>query len=236
MINSAKMTAKISAYGYLVIFILGIFANFFVLESLVIPGDAAATANNIAANESLFRIGILSFIIMVVSDLLVAWALYIFLKPVNKNLSLLATWLRLVNCAIFGLALFNLIGVLHLISPAEYLAAIETKLLEVQIMLLLNAFSKTWLIGLIFFGFHLLILGYLIIKSKYIPNILGILLIAASFGYLTDSFANFLLSNYDNYKNIFILIVVVPGIIGELSFCLWLLFRGTKLPEIITET
>ncbi len=234
--NSAKMTAKISAYGYLVIFILGMFANFFVLETLIVPGDAAATANNIASNESLFRIGILSFIIMVVSDLLVTWALYIFLKPVNKNISLLAGWLRLVNCAIFGLAVFNLIGVLHLIGPAEYLTSIETKFLDVQIMLLLDAFNKTWLIGLIFFGIHLFILGYLIIKSKYIPNILGILLIAASAGYLVDSFANFLLSNYDNYKDIFLLIVVVPGIIGELSFCLWLLFRGTKLPEIITET
>ncbi len=234
--NSTKMTAKISAYGYLVIFVLGIFANFFVLESLVIPGNAAATVNNITTSQSLFRIGILSFIIMVISDLLVAWALYIFLKPVNKNLSLLAAWLRLVNCSIFGLALINLISILHIVQPAEYFAVLETKFLEVQIMILLNTFSKTWLIGLIFFGIHLLILGHLILKSKYIPNILGILLIAASAGYLTDSLANFLLSNYNNYKEIFLLIVVVPGIIGELSFCLWLLFRGTKLPEIITET
>ena len=72
-------------------------------------------------------------------------------------------------------------------------------------------------------------LGYLIFKSGYIPKIIGIFLIIASLGYLTDSFANFLLDNYSDYKEIFMLIVVIPGVIGELSFTLWLLIRGGKI-------
>ncbi len=233
---SNKLIPRTAGYGYLIIFISGIFANFFVLESLIVAGNAAATANNIIANEFLYRIGILSFVIMVIVDVLVAWALYIFLKPVNNNLSLLAAWLRLVNCAVFGIALIDLINVLEVLNSTGLSAAGESGNGAVQAMLLLKSFDYTWIIGLIFFGLHLFLLGYLIIKSDYIPSILGFLLIAASFGYLIDSFAHFLLSNYTDYKEIFEMIVVIPGIIGELSFCLWLLIKGTKIPQIKLST
>ena len=95
-------------------------------------------------------------------------------------------------------------------------------------MLSLNMFNYTWLIGLIFFGIHLFILGYLIYKSGYVPKFIGGLLLIASLDYLLDSFANFLLPNYNDYKNIFQLIVIVPGIVGELSLTFWLLFKGVK--------
>jgi hypothetical protein len=145
---------------------------------------------------------------------------------------LLSGWLRLVNSTIFGIALFNLFSVLHILSGAEYLKVFDTGQLHAKVMLFLNTFNNTWLIGLVFFGLHLFVLGYLIFKSGYIPRILGILLIVASIGYLIDSFANFLLPNYTNYKDIFLLIVVVPGIIGELSLTFWLLFKGGKIPDM----
>lgn len=223
--------AKIAGSGYLVIIVTGIFAEFFVRSNLIIPGNAEVTVNNIMTSEWLFRTGILSFIIMVIFDVIVAWALYVLLKPINKNLSLLAAWLRLVNSTIFGIALFNLFSVLQIINSNLYTEAFGKIQLHSQVMLFINAFDNTWLIALIFFGLHLLILGYLIFKSEYIPKILGILLIVASFGYLIDSFANFFLPNYSNYKDIFLIIVAVPGFIGELSFCLWLLLKGKKIPE-----
>ena len=80
---SQRKAARVAGFGYLIIFITGIFSNFFVLESLIVPGDAAKTANNIVGNDLLFRIGILSFIIMVVFDVVLAWALYVLLKPVS---------------------------------------------------------------------------------------------------------------------------------------------------------
>ena len=187
-------------------------------------------------SDGLFRIGIFSFLIMVIFDILLAWAFYVLLKPVNKSLSLLAAWLRLVNGTIFGIALINLLSVLHLLSGADYLTVFETGQLHAQVMLFLDMFNYTWLIGLVFFGFHLTVLGYLIFKSGFIPRILGILLIVASFGYLIDSFANFLLPNYADYEAIFLLVVVVPGIIGELSLTFWLLLKGAKIPEINKDT
>lgn len=246
MMNSSpiiKLTSNISLHkaaqfagiGYLIIIITGIGANFFVLENLVVQGNADATANNILANETLFRIGIFSFIVMVIADLLVAWALYIFFKPVNNEISLLVAWLRLVNSTIFAIALYNLFSVLQLLSGADYLTAFNSNQLQAQVMIFLDAFNNTWLIGLLFFGMHLYFLSYLIIKSNYIPKILGVFLFIASVGYLADSFASFLLPNYKNYQEIFLLIVLVPGLIGELSFCLWLLIKGNKIPQLSLE-
>lgn len=229
--ESLLKISKIAGFGYLIIFISGIFANFFVLDSLIVPEDAATTANNIMENLALFRIGILSFIIMVIFDVVLAWALYILLKPVDKDISLLSAWLRLVNSTIFGIALYNLFSVLQILSGAGYLTIFETGQLQSQVMLFLNAFNYTWLIGLIFFALHLFFLGYLIFRSSYIPKILGVLLIVASLGYLTDSFANFLLPNYADYEEIFMLVVIVPGVIGELSFTFWLLLKGVNVQQ-----
>lgn len=229
--DSIKAVAKFTGAGYLVIFITGFFSNFFVLEGLTVPGDAAATLQNFSENNMMFRFGIFSFIMMVVFDVLLAWSLYLLLKPVNSKLSLLSASLRLVNGTIFGVALYNLFGILHLTAGDGYMQAFDASGLQFQIMLYLDAFNDTWLIGLIFFGIHLYFLGYLIMKSGYIPKFIGILLIIAAFGYLIDSLANFLLPEYESFADVFMLIVVIPGVLGELSFTVWLLARGGKLEE-----
>ncbi|MCB0564202.1 MAG: DUF4386 domain-containing protein [Lewinellaceae bacterium] len=226
--KSLDRIARTAGLGYLIIFITGFFANFFVLEGLVVDGDAAATFANIGNNPMQFRWGILSFLVMVMADVLLAWPLYLLLRPVNEHLSLLSAWLRLVNGAIFGVALVNLFGVLRLFSGAEYLATFETATLQARTMLLLDAFNYTWLIGLAFFGLHLLVLGYLVFRSGYFPKVLGLLLQLAALGYLTDSFAQFLLLNYADYKAVFEMIVVIPGVVGEFSFTVWLLVKGVK--------
>ncbi|MCY9694918.1 DUF4386 domain-containing protein [Paenibacillus alginolyticus] len=226
--------ARVAGFGLLLMAIFAMFSNFSVLEGLIIPDDAAATANNIIANELLFRSGFISFVIVLILDVLVAWALYVLLKPVNKNLAMLAAWFRLVYTAIFGVALSNLLNVLPLLSGANYFAVFTTDQLKLyaQVMLLVDAFNNGWLIGMVFFGVHLLVVGYLIIKSGgYIPRIIGIFLILASAGYVIDSLAHFLLSNYADYKTIFQLIVAVPGVIGELSLAFWLLIKGVKVQQ-----
>lgn len=224
--------ARVAGFGLLLMAILAMFANFSVVEGLIIPDDAATTANNIITNEVLFRSGFISFVIVLILDVLVAWALYVLLKPVNKNLAKLAAWFRLVYTAIFGIALSNLLNVLPLLSGAEYLTAFTTDQLHAQVMLLINAFNNGWLVGLVFFGFHLLVVGYLIVKSRgYLPRVIGIFLIIASAGYVIDSIAHFLLPNYTDYKTIFLLIVAVPGVIGELSLAFWLLIKGVKVQQ-----
>ncbi|AEA46667.1 DUF4386 domain-containing protein [Archaeoglobus veneficus] len=222
---SLRKAAIVAGFGLLFMTIAATFAYFYVLSNLIVPGDAATTANNIMANELLFRTAIDSFIIVVILDVVVAWALYVLLKPVNKSLSLLAAWFRLVYATIFGISLHNFFSVLLLLSGADYLTVFETGQLHAQVMLFLNAFSYGWLIGLVFFGLHLSVLGYLVFKSGYIPRILGVLLIIAGFGYLIDSFAKFLFPNYEATIGLF-------TFIGELLFMLWLLLKGAKIPEM----
>ena len=230
-LNSLYKLSKYAGAGYLIIFATGIFSNFFVLESFTAAGDASQTAKNIIENETLFRVGFLSFFIMVIIDAALAWAFYILLKPANKNISLLAGWLRLINVSIFGIALLYLLNVLQLLSGADYLNSLEASQLYALVLLNLESFNSAWLIGLVFFGLHLLVLGYLIHKSGYIPKFIGVLLIIAAVGYLIDSFANFLLPNYFEFENIFALVVIIPGIIGELSFTFWLLIKGVRIQD-----
>jgi hypothetical protein len=226
---SLASAARIAGYGYLAIIVLAIFAEFFVRSTLVVPGDAVTTANNIMANQGLYRFGVASYLLAAIFDVMVAVALYIFLRPVNKGLALLAAWFRLIHAIIFAVALTNLLNVLHLLSGAEYLSAFTAEQLQAQLMVFLDAFDYEWLIGLVFFGLHCLLLGYLIVKSDYVPKILGILLVVAAFGYLVDSFAHFLMASYSDYQDVFLMMVALPAIAAELSFCLWLLIKGARL-------
>lgn len=226
--RSLKNIARITGIGYLLIFLSGFFANFYVLEGLVVTGNAAETSYNILTHLEQFRWGVFSFVIMVVVDVLLAWPLYLLLKNVNRNLALFSAWLRIVNGTIFAIALFNLFDVLHLFSGAPYIAELEPSFVQARVMFLLSTFNYTWLIGLVFFGLHLFVLGNLVMKSPHVPSILGLLLQIAALGYLADSFAQFLLSDYQYYQNLFEMIVVIPGVIGEFSLTLWLLIKGVR--------
>ena len=221
---SQRKVAIVAGLGLLLMTVLAILANFVVFEGLVIPRDAQATASNIADNELLFRAGICCFIVVAALDVVVAWALYAFVKQVNKGLSLLMAWFRLMYAAFLGVAVANLLGALLLLSGASYLTAFETGQLHAQVALFVNAFSYTWDIGYVFFGLHLFFLGYLVFRldySGYIPKILGVLIAIASLGYLIDSFGKFLVPNYDASIAMF-------TFFGELLLMLWLLWVGAR--------
>lgn len=221
---SQPKAAMVAGFGLLAMTIFALFA-FSVQQDLIVSGDAATTAHNIMADELLFRIVISSFLMVIILDVVVAWALYVLLKPVNSSLSLLAAWSRLVYAIIFGVALANLFVVLDLLSGADYLTAFETDQLNAQLMLSLNAFDHVWDIGFVFFGIHLALLGYLVFKSDYIPGILGVLLIVAGLSYLIDYLAIILFPSFD---------VAISQVLGwgELLFMFWLLLKGGKIPEM----
>jgi hypothetical protein len=121
---------------------------------------------------------------------------------------------------------------LQLFSGADYLKVFDASQLQAQAMLLLNAQNFAMHISFLFFGLHILVLGYLIFKSGYIPRFLGVMLLTAACGYIIDCFGNFLSSSYANNATAFIVFVGVPAVIAEFSLTLWLLFKGAKLPEI----
>ncbi len=233
---TGRAAARIAGYGYLAIFVLAIFANFFVVSSLIESGDASATVTNIAESEGLFRSGLIAFTIVFALDVVIAWALYIFFRHTNRDLSLVTAWFRLVYTVLLGVGLIFFFLVLQLVGGAESLAALDTGQREAQVMLYLDAFDYAWLIGLVCFGFHLILLGYLVLKSGFIPRAIGVLLTIAGVVYVGDTIAHGLLSNYEEYEDLFLAIVAVPSVMGELSLALWLLIRGSKVGDAKSNT
>jgi hypothetical protein len=226
---SPIVLARAAGLLYLVIIVCAGFSEGYVRSSLIVPGDAAATTSNIQASQWLFRVGFASDLIAFLCDLVVAVLFYQLLKPVSRTLSLVAACFRLLaHPAIASVNLLNHFNALLLLSGADYLRAFSTDQLQALVLLSLTTHKYGYLIGGAFFGLHCLILGYLFFKSDLFPGILGILLVLASVGYLTESFGNFL---FPQYGPLFAWIVAVPAVIAELSLCLWLLVKGVKKDE-----
>lgn len=217
-----RTAAIVAGAGMLIMTIFTVYPYTFIFAPLIEPGDAVATANNLVAQSARFRVGICSYLIVIICDVLVAWALYVFTKPVNPNLSLLMAWFRLVYAVIFGLSLIHYFQVLQLLETADQSST--------QIMLSLQSFDDAWAIGFVFFGIHLMLLGYLGINANNVPTILGVLLILVGLGYLIDKFSSFLNPDFATT------ISSVTGY-GEIVFAFWLVWKGgrvsgTKYPKL----
>jgi len=201
---SSRKLAIIAGSSYLVIFFAAIFANFFVLEAILKNPLETVTENHLTV-----RFGILAFLITVVFDVIVAWALYELYK--GHVLNLPSTLFRMMHAAIMGVAIFALPLVLDLDSNAAILQQV-------------NIFNTIWLIGLFFFGIHLIFLARIIRN----PKLIALFLILAGIMYMVDTCAHFLLPNYSDYASVFLSMVAIPSILGEMSFAIWLLARGAK--------
>jgi hypothetical protein len=153
--------------------------------------------------------------------------LYLLLKPVNKNLALLAILFNLIQTAVLVANKLNLLMPLFLLGNADYLKAFEPNQLSALTYIFVKAHDYGFGIGLIFFGFACLIYGYLLFRSGYFPRTLGVLMAIAGLSYLTDSFTLILAPVYAGT----IFPVLVFALIGELSLCLWLLVKGVNLPR-----
>lgn len=215
---SLRAAALVAGIGLLLMAVPAAIANFFIVEGLVVPGDAAATADNILANEQLFRLGILSFLVVIVLDIVVAWAFYVLFEPVNRSLSLLTAWFRLAYGVMFAAALFFLIAALNLLTGSG-MEGLGTGQLQAQALLSVNAFSDGWSASYVFFGLHLILLGYLAFKSGYVPKVLGILVVVAGLGYLFDAVAGVLMPDIG-------FSVGMITFFGELLLALWLVYKG----------
>jgi hypothetical protein len=222
-INSLKKIARVAGFLYLILAPLTAFPLFYVSSNLIVPGDAATTANNIMASEGLFRAGIASDSVVFLIEIVLVVLLYVLLKPVSKTLSLVAAFSRLAMAVIQGINLLNHFIVLLLLGGAGYLTVFEPDQLNALVLLFLNAHVYVALIWSLFFSLHLFVLGYLVYKSGYIPRILGVVLVFASLCYLTQYFGNILLPKFED---IFATIGLLSMI--ETAFALWLLIKGVK--------
>lgn len=219
--TSRRRVALTAAIGLLLMAILAPLAHFGVLENLIVEGDAATTVRNIVADEGLFRLAIAALLAVTFLDIIVAWALYVLLKPVNETLALLVGWLRLAAPAVFAVALSNLLDVANLLGTADA-STMGPEQLGSQVMASIASFHTGWIVmSLAIFGLHLLGVGYLLFKSANFPRFLGVLVVVAGAGYLADSFVGILVPEFDfTFSEI--------TFVGEPLLIFWLFWRAIK--------
>jgi Domain of unknown function (DUF4386) len=218
-VRNASVTAGVSL---LLMSVIAGFGNFFAVVGLVTQRDAAQTAKDITASEGMFRFGILSLLLVIALDVVIALALYRVFSPVSKNISMLAAALRLVYAGVFMVAIGQLLGVLRLLSNDGYLTVFSADQLHAQALLEINAFTDLWHAGLLLFGLHLLAVGYLAYRSGYVPKFLGVLLAVAGLGYATDAFGVVLSRGTWTDVSAF-------TFIGEFLLALWLVIWGRRI-------
>lgn len=223
--HSIRKASIIAGASLLLMTILAAYANFGVLERLTVSGDTANTAYNFSNSIGSVRVAILCFLLVVVIDVIVALALYRVLAPVHKGISKLAALFRLLYAGVFVAAITQLIQISQARGGEAYANYIQDNYSGNYIMNIennFNAFHVIWSVGLILFGIHLLLIGYLAYKASYMPKFLGILLAIAGLGYLIDSLGYLYISNYN---------ANIAGItfIGEAILIFWLLIKGRRV-------
>ena len=226
--TSPQLYARIGGVLYLIIIVVGLFDEAFVRNRIIVSGDATATAANIRSLESLWRFGIAAEFFLLICAVALTLIFFVLLRPVSRDLALLAVFFNLVSLAVEAAVQLYLLGALFPLGKAEYLRAFEPEQLYALASLSVKSHSYGFGVALIFFGCVCLIDGYLIFRSGYFPKTIGVLMTIAGLSYLTNSFALILVPTFAN--RIFPA-VLVPAFVGEASLCLWLLVKGVNVPK-----
>jgi len=221
---SSAFKARIAGVFYLLVFLTGGFA-LFAGGRFVVPGDAAATATNILTHESSFRFGLAANLIATAFYIVVTALFYELFKPVNRSVSLLAAFFSLVGCATGSVSLLLLLAPLVVLKGAQNLSAFKLEELQALTLMFLKLLGQANNIGLVFFGFYCLLIGYLIFRSTFLPRILGAAMTLAGLGWLTGSFASFLSPPFAIHLFPYIML---PGMLGEGALTVWLLVKGVN--------
>ncbi|SHM78423.1 DUF4386 domain-containing protein [Gracilibacillus kekensis] len=224
--KNQRLVTLITGLSLLIMAIAAFFSTGLVNERLIVQGDPNSTYQLIANSQLLFKAGIACWLVILITDIVVSWGFYIVLRPINKSLSLLGGWFRLIYTAILAIAILHLLMVQLLTSKEGLIGTEQTSL---HTMFYLQTFDAVWNFGLIIFGFHLLIVGYIAFQSSVIPKIISILLLIASLGYIVIQLCITFFPDLDSILSILEFIFILPMIAGELGFGLWLLFKGGKV-------
>jgi uncharacterized protein DUF4386 len=219
---SLRWAAIIAGLGYLLNPVP--YAEFSIMPKIVMTGHVDQTMANISAHPGMFVTAIVCYLINFIGDIVIAWALYYLLAPVNRAVSLLAALFRLMYTAIALTGWFKLVEVYRMVTTPAYATSFGSSGLAAQVDLLLHTFRYDWAISIFIFAIHLLLIGALIVRSSYIPKWLGALLIVNGAVWLFNGLKPYLYPQAS------------LGFAGfavwfELVFMLWLLIRGWKIPD-----
>jgi Domain of unknown function (DUF4386) len=226
--RTIKNPGRYAGLWYVVTSIFGFFAMGYVPSKLIVHGDAGATANNIAASEMLFRLGIASQLIGMAGFIFVALALYELLKDVDRRQAALMVILIVVSIPMAILNEVNSVAALLLVKGADFLSVFEKPQREALAMLFLNLHGRGLVFCELFWGLWLLPLGYLVYKSRFLPRFLGAWLVLAGFGWVILCFTGILWPQHADKLNTYF----QPAILGEIAFMLWLVIKGAKPPQM----
>ena len=220
---SRSNTARLAGLCYLILVVTGIFHLIYVPTQLIDWGDAAGTANNISNNELLFRGGVVVGILSYIAYLILPFILYRLFESVDRTQAVLMIVLAVVSVPVSLFSMVYKVDVLSVLSAAEYINAFSSEQIHAQVMSLLKSYNNTISVVQIFWGLWLFPFGYLVYKSGYLPRVLGVLLMLGCFGYLIR------FSSYHLFPGVDIPgFVRLPGSVGEIGTCLWLLIMGAK--------
>ena len=220
--------ARLAGLLYLVAMVTGLFAEFYVHfpTTLIVIGDAVKTASHIMANERLYRIGIVVNIITFAIDVVLIWALYVLLRPVNRNLALLAVFFRLVETTIACVAIINYFVAMQFLSDADHLKIFDSGQLQ-ALSIMHYTYASTFTVVAIFLGLGSTIFNYLLFKSGYIPKALAAWGIFSSLLLLISQFAIVI---FPDVQEIIIPACFGPIVVDEIALGFWLLFKGANIP------
>lgn len=225
---SPQFYVRLAGLFYLVIIILGLFGESYVRGTLVVAGDAAATAQNIQASASLWRLGIFSDLMMQVLDIPIIVLMYLLFQRVSPGLNLTATLFNLIQTAVLVANKLVLLLPLILLGGATYFSAFSTEQLAAWSYLAVRIYNYGFAAGLIFFGIACVIRSYLIIKSELFPKLIGWLLLLAGLCYLVNSAALLVLPNF---APLLFPWVFLPVLVGELTLSLWMMLKGMNMTK-----
>jgi Domain of unknown function (DUF4386) len=222
---SPLFKARVAGSFWLITFLTGSFAMF-VGGKVMVSGDAAATVANILAHESSVRLGGVANLIATACYLTATLFVYELLKAVNRTLSLLAAFFSLIGCAIGAVGFLFYLAPLRILGGGPYLNVFSPEQLQAHAFTFLRLSGQANDLGLVFFGLHILLVGYLILRSTFLPRILGALLTVGGLCYMTSSFADFLSFPFRTHLFPYILL---PAFVAELLLCLWFLVKGVNV-------
>ncbi|UOQ46697.1 DUF4386 domain-containing protein [Gracilibacillus caseinilyticus] len=224
--NSQHIPAVIAGISLIIMGIAAAFSYGYVHNSLVVSRDSVTTLQNIEASLSLFQCGILGWVVIVLSDILVSWAFYVYLKSIHRDLSLLAGWLRLVYTFILAIAVSHLVIASNLVR--QHTSGEFIEFTPSDFMTSILAFESIWSLGLIIFGAHLILVGSIALKSKHIPKVISVLLVIAGASYTLIHLLHGFFPQLDKVTSSIEMVLTIPMTIGELAFGIWLLLKGKK--------
>jgi hypothetical protein len=225
---SPQTYARVGGVLYLIIIVLGLFGEAFIRGGLVVPGDAAATSANVNASEFLWRVTIAGEFVMVICSVALSVIFYVLLRPVSRDLALLAAFFNLVSLAVQATNNLHLMEALSPLANAEYLNALDPEQRYALTYLSIRAHGQGYSVALLLFGCVCLVWGYLIFRSGYLPKVIGVLMQIAGLCYLTHGFILILVppAAIRLFPGI-----LIPSFVAELSLCLWLLVKGVNVPK-----